>query len=85
MRGGPLSVTLDQEELKTAKGLLCLLSATVKTLMRPLLKTTDRFQKQNTRVGTPLPHSGHSAQGGDDLSLVLASCGNMTPWASPTL
>lgn len=44
-----MSVTLDQEELKAAEGLLCLLSITVEILTRPWLKSTDSLQKQNTQ------------------------------------
>lgn len=44
-----MSVMLDHEELKTAEGLLCLLSITVKILTHPWLKTADSLQKQNTQ------------------------------------
>lgn len=51
-----MSVMLDQEEQKTAEGLLCLLSITVKILTRPWLKTTDSLKNRTHKGGmTPPP------------------------------
>ena len=81
---GALSVMLNREELKTA-GLLCPLSTTLKSLMSPLLKTTNSFPKHSICKSGPVPTSSCSAWGGDGHGLVLASGSNKTLWTSPAL
>lgn len=67
-----------QGRTENSRGLLCLLPATLKALMSSLLETSHSFQNQRIHKGeAPLPHNGHSAQGGSDLGLVLASCSNV--------
>ena len=81
---GALSVMLNREEPKTAS-LLSPLSTTLKSLMSPLLKTTNSLQKHSICKSGTVPTSPCSAWGGGGHGLVMASGSNKTLWTSPAL
>ena len=57
----------------------------LKSLMSPLLKTTNSFPKHSTCKSGPVPTSPCSAWGGEGHGLVLASGRDKTLLTSPTL